>query len=133
MENMAQYGGVLWFSGGVAVCLAFYIAARIKAALAARRKRHKGKAPQTGKGLGGMDKILIILGTFLLCFITAMIVTYWVKGGVPDTLIQYTLGAGGVEALLLAGIKISKVVTGDKSGEREDREMAEGHDPLGMG
>ena len=30
--------------------------------------------------------------------------------------IQYTMGAGGIEALLLAGIKISKVVTGNKSG-----------------
>lgn len=60
------------------------------------------------------DRVLILLGLFLLAFIVAMIVTYWVTGGVPDTLIQYTLGAGGVEALLLAGIKISKVVTGDK-------------------
>ena len=30
------------------------------------------------------------------------------------TLIQYTLGAGGVEALVLAGIKISKVLSGEK-------------------
>jgi len=66
------------------------------------------------------NRVLIVLGLFLLAFITVMIVTYWVKGGVPDTLIQYTLGAGGVEALVLAGIKISKVVTGDKPGESED-------------
>ena len=46
-----------------------------------------------------------------------MIVTFWVKGAVPDTLIQYTLGAGGVEALLLAGIKISKVMRGEKPDE----------------
>lgn len=64
--------------------------------------------------------VLALLGLFLLAFIVAMIVTYWVTGGVPDTLIQYTLGAGGVEALLLAGIKISKVVTGEKPGESED-------------
>ena len=59
--------------------------------------------------------VLTILGAFLLAFIVAMIVTFWVKGSVPDTLIQYTMGAGGVEALLLAGIKISKVVTGNKT------------------
>lgn len=59
--------------------------------------------------------VLTILGVFLLAFIVAMIVTFWVKGSVPDTLIQYTMGAGGIEALLLAGIKISKVVTGNKS------------------
>lgn len=64
--------------------------------------------------------VLIVLGLFLLAFIAAMVVTYWVKDGVPNTLIQYTLGAGGVEALLLAGIKISKVVTGDKPGKKEE-------------
>ncbi len=58
--------------------------------------------------------ILALLGLFLLAFITAMAVIFCVKGAVPDTLIQYTLGAGGVEALLLAGIKISKVIAGEK-------------------
>lgn len=64
--------------------------------------------------------ILAIVGLFLLAFIVAMTVIFCVKGAVPDTLIQYTLSAGGVEALLLAGIKISKVLTGDKPGESED-------------
>ncbi len=64
--------------------------------------------------------VLLALGLFLLAFIAVMIVTYWVKGSVPDTLIQYVLGAGGVEALLLAGIKISKVVSGDRPEEREE-------------
>ena len=58
------------------------------------------------------DIILALLGLFLLAFIIAMAVIFCVKDAVPDTLIQYTLGAGGVEALLLAGIKISKVVSG---------------------
>lgn len=64
--------------------------------------------------------ILLALGLFALAFIVAMSVIFCVKGAVPDTLIQYTLGAGGVEALLLAGIKISKVVSGEKAGEGED-------------
>ena len=64
--------------------------------------------------------ILAVMGLFLLVFITAMTAIFCVKGSVPDTLIQYTLGAGGVEALLLAGIKIAKVKAGDKPGERED-------------
>ena len=64
--------------------------------------------------------ILLLLGLFALVFIVSMTVIFCVKGSVPDTLIQYTLGAGGVEALLLAGIKISKVLTGDKPGESED-------------
>ena len=64
--------------------------------------------------------ILAVMGLFLLVFITAMTAIFCVKGSVPDTLIQYTLGAGGAEALLLAGIKIAKVKAGDKPGERED-------------
>lgn len=56
--------------------------------------------------------ILILLGAFLFAFIVAMIVIFCVKGSVPDTLIQYTMGAGGLEATLLGGIKISKVLKG---------------------
>ena len=66
------------------------------------------------------DVILLAMGVFAFGFIVAMTVIFCVKGAVPDTLIQYTLGAGGVEALLLAGIKISKVRAGDKPGESED-------------
>lgn len=58
--------------------------------------------------------VLIIVGVFLLVFITAMTVIFCIYGAVPDTLIQYTLGAGGVEVLLLAAIKISKVLKGEK-------------------
>lgn len=58
--------------------------------------------------------VLVLLGVFAAAFIAAMAVIFCVKGAVPDTLIQYTLGAGGVEALLLAGIKISKVLAGEK-------------------
>ena len=65
--------------------------------------------------------ILLAMGLFSLVFISAMTAVFCWKGTVPDTLIQYTLGAGGVEALLLAGIKISKVWTGDRPGEREER------------
>ncbi len=64
--------------------------------------------------------ILALLGLFALGFIAVMMVIFRVKGTAPDTLIQYTLGAGGVEALLLAGIKISKVVSGSGPGESEE-------------
>ena len=63
--------------------------------------------------------ILLAMGLFALTFIAAMTAIFCVKGAVPDTLIQYTLGAGGAEALLLAGIKISKVVSGKSFGEGE--------------
>lgn len=75
-----------------------------------RGKRQDG-SPKTS------NLVLALLGLFLLTFVSAMTAIFCVKGAVPDTLIQYTLGAGGVEALLLAGIKISKVVSGDKPDE----------------
>jgi hypothetical protein len=64
--------------------------------------------------------VLIILGLFILSFIVAMTVIFCVKDAVPDTLIQYTLGAGGVEALLLAAIKISKVIKGEKVSQEQE-------------
>lgn len=71
--------------------------------------------------LSTSNKVLLTLGVFVLLFIITMIVTFWVKGSVPDTLIQYTLGAGGVEVFALAAIKISKVFVGEsESIERED-------------
>lgn len=66
------------------------------------------------------DKVLTALAIFISLFILVMIITFWVKNSVPDTLIQYTLGAGGVECLLLAGIKISKVLKGDKKEDDDD-------------
>lgn len=56
--------------------------------------------------------VLVILGVFLLAFIVTMIVIFCVKGSVPDTLIMCTMGGSGLEALVLAGIKVSKVLAG---------------------
>ncbi len=66
--------------------------------------------------------ILVSLALFALFFIVSMIVVFWFKGATPDTLIQYTLGAGGLEALLLAGIKISKVIKGETIKNEDDSE-----------
>ena len=66
------------------------------------------------------NAVLTVLGVFLLAFIAVMTVTFWRFQAVPDTLIQYTLGAGGLEALVLAGIKVSKVIAGEKSGDNGD-------------
>lgn len=59
------------------------------------------------------------MGAFLVVFIGVMVLTFWRFGGVPDSLVQYTLGTGGVEALLLAAIKVSKVLSGQESGREE--------------
>lgn len=82
------------------------------------KRRKTSKLKRAWKKTNTSNKILLLLGVFIFSFIVTMIVVFCVKGAVPDTLIQYTLGAGGVEALVLAGIKISKVVVGEKI--RED-------------
>lgn len=67
------------------------------------------------------NTVLLVLGIFVVTFIISMEVIFCIKGSVPDTLIQYTLGAGGLEVLVLALIKISKVVVGEKVKlEKED-------------
>ena len=65
------------------------------------------------------DRVLLALGAFLVAFITAMTVCFWRLGAVPDSLVRCTLGAGGVEALLLAAIKVSRVLSGRESGREE--------------
>lgn len=68
----------------------------------------------TSKKRKTSNLVLLALGIFVVTFIISMEVIFCIKGAVPDTLIQYTLGAGGVEVLVLALIKVSKVVVGDK-------------------
>lgn len=66
------------------------------------------------------NTVLKAIGLFVVIFVLMMTVTFWVKGSIPDTLVQYTLGAGGVECLFLAGIKISKVIKGDTDDDSGD-------------
>ena len=65
------------------------------------------------------DRVLLAMGAFLVDFIGVMVLTFWRFGAVPDSLVQCTLGAGGVEALLLAAIKVSKVLSGQEGGREE--------------
>ena len=125
MGILARAAPALWFLGGVALCLLVYTAAKLKAAHAARRKRQKGKEPQAGKGMGGMDKILIILGAFLLCFIVTMIVIFIVTGSTPDTLIQCVFGLGGLEGGVMGWIKTTKERRQDRRWARQDAREAE--------
>lgn len=77
----------------------------------------RGKRLPKAKKRKTANIALVVVGLFSALFIVAMTVIFCVKGSVPDTLIQYVLGAGGVEALLLAAIKITKVAKGDKESE----------------
>ena len=78
--------------------------------------------PRRAKKRKVSNVVLLALAIFLFAFIVCMIVTFWVKGSVPDTLIQCTLGAGGVEAVVLAAIKISKTMKGENDNGKSDSE-----------
>ena len=65
------------------------------------------------------DRVLLALGILFVVFIAGMGLTFWRFGAVPDSLVQCTLGAGGVEVLLLAAIKVSKVLSGQEGGREE--------------
>lgn len=120
MEFTAPITAALYFFGGVAACLAVYMAVKLKAAHAARRKRQKGKDNQTGKRMGAMDKILIVLGVFLLCFIVAMVVIFIKKDSIPDTLVQCVFGACGLEGGVMGWIKTTKERRQDRRWARQD-------------
>lgn len=126
MEILDSAAPVLWFFGGVA----FYAAVKKGAAQAAREKQkkpaksNKPKQDKAEKRMGAMDRILIVLGAFLLCFIVTMIVIFIVTGSTPDTLIQCVFGLGGLEGGVMGWIKTTKERRQDRRWARQDAREA---------
>lgn len=61
--------------------------------------------PKTKKKL---DKIVKGVCIYWCIFIAIAWITFWVKDGVPDTLIQYGLGGGAVERIVSGIIEITR-------------------------
>lgn len=55
-----------------------------------------------------IDKIVTGVCVYWITFVLLCFITFWVKGAVPDTLIQYGLGGGAVELVLTAIIEIAR-------------------------
>lgn len=55
-----------------------------------------------------LDKILKIIAIFLLLFVICMIVTFYIKSDVPDTLITCVFGACTGELSIMGWIKTAK-------------------------
>lgn len=72
------------------------------------------------KKMKTMNRILLWLAVFLAAFIITMIVIFCIKDSVPDTLIQMVLGAGGIEAVATAAIKIAQDATDKKEKEKTE-------------
>lgn len=77
------------------------------------------------KGMGTMDKILIILAVFLLGFVTIMIWLYLQTGAIPDTLCTCVFGICGGEAGIMGWIKTTKERRQERKYELEDLEHEE--------
>ena len=71
------------------------------------------------KKLNTLDKVLIILASFLFVFIVSTVVIYTVNGWQYDTLITCVLGGGGIEVIASAVIQVAKYKHG-KKGEEND-------------
>lgn len=55
-----------------------------------------------------LDKLLLILGVFLLAFIITMIIIFCIKDSVPDTLIEKVLDGATWEAGFAGMITVAK-------------------------
>lgn len=60
------------------------------------------------KKLNTLDKVLVILASFLFVFTVATVIIYTYNGWQYDTLITALMGAGGIESIAMAFIQISK-------------------------
>lgn len=127
MEFTAPMTAALCFFGGVALCLLVCMAVKLKAAQTGGGKQQKKDKPHARSGgrMGAMDRILIVLGVFLLCFIVAMVVIFIKKGGIPDTLVQCVFGACGLEGGVMGWIKTTKERRQDRRWARQDAREAE--------
>ena len=75
-----------------------------------------------------LKKIVLGVVIYWVCFVLVMTITYWVKSGVPDTLIQYALGGGVVELVITALIELVKPVVerkiaAEEVAEEEDKDL----------
>ena len=52
-----------------------------------------------------MDVIVMGIFIYWVSFVIVSFITFWIKGSVPDTLIQYGLGGGAIELFLAAWIE----------------------------
>jgi uncharacterized membrane protein YedE/YeeE len=65
-------------------------------------------------------KVIILMFATMILFTVTMIVTYWVKGGVPDSLIDPFFAFFGIEGGALGVIKVSENIA-DKFEKKEGK------------
>lgn len=53
-----------------------------------------------------IDRIVTGVCAYFILFVITAWITYWIKGDLPESLIQYGLGGGTLELVLSAAIEI---------------------------
>jgi hypothetical protein len=53
-----------------------------------------------------IDMIVTAVCAYFILFVIVSWITYWIKGDLPESLIQYGLGGGTLELVLSAAIEI---------------------------
>lgn len=92
-----------------------------KTILLIRKRENKEKKAEKKSGIGTMDKILVGMAVLIIIFIVTMVVTYWVKGGVPGELIAGVFAMCTGEAGVMGLIQTSKNRIRERKYELEDR------------
>lgn len=77
------------------------------------------------KKLGTMDKVLVVIGVFLLVFVSVMMWLFYITGGIPDTLCTCVFAVCGGECGVMGWIKTTKDRQQERKYELEDREHEE--------
>ena len=72
------------------------------------------------KKLNTIDKVLIILASFLFVFVVSTVIIYTIKDWQYDTLITMVLSGGGAEALATAIIQVAKYKHKDNDSKGEE-------------
>ena len=62
--------------------------------------------PRLAKKVKKIDRIVKGVCAYFVLFVCFAWLTYWIKGDLPDVLIQYGLGGGAIELVLTAAIEI---------------------------
>lgn len=89
--------------------------------MAARRRRRKGKLRTWWRKAGMMDRILLLLGAFLLVFTVSMVIVFICCGSIPDTLVTAVFAICGAEGGIMGWIKNSKERVQSRKWELDDR------------
>lgn len=81
------------------------------------------KEKKTGRSIGTMDLILIIVGVSLVAFTIKMIMVFETYAAVPDTLITCVFAALAGECGIMGWIKTTKDRYKDREWKKEDEQQ----------